>query len=100
MHSSIPPALRAEDMRVIWWPEYHFLDSLSGVWPLARRDLIGVVLVLSCCAMAGASKLDIAVLDQSHLAVPAARVEIKLQGQVIAAKLTDETGHAVFPAWE
>jgi hypothetical protein len=74
---------------------------------MARRNLIAVVLIL-CCAMAatpqtagtqsGTSKLDIAVLDQSHLAVPAARVEIKLQDQVIAALATDETGHAVFPA--
>lgn len=64
-----------------------------------------VLAILCCCAMAAYAgtdpdvpKLDIAVLDQSHLTVPAALVEIKLQDQVIASMSTDETGHAVFPA--
>jgi hypothetical protein len=40
----------------------------------------------------------ITVVDQSHLAVPAARVEIRLQDRLSAVTSTDETGHAVFPA--
>jgi hypothetical protein len=48
----------------------------------------------------GASKLDVAVLDQSHLPAPDARVEIKRQDLVVAAMSTGETGHAVFPALE
>ena len=86
------------------------MNPLWGAWSVLRwtasRPLIAAVLVSWCFALTASSQtpgaqakipeLVITVVDQSHLAVPGAQVEVKLQDQVIAAASTDETGHAVF----
>lgn len=75
----------------------------------ACKALIAVVLFLCCATMAAPqgtstqgepSQFDIAILDQTHLPVPGARVKIKLQDQTIAEVSTDGTGHSLFPAWK
>ena len=71
---------------------------------MAHKTFTGLLTALCCCLtvanadQSDVSKLDVAVLDQSHLTVPSALVEIKIQGQVIAAMSTNETGHALFSA--
>ncbi len=53
---------------------------------------------MAVAGQSNVSKLDVAVMDQSHLVVSSALVEVKINGQVIAAMSTNETGHALFPA--
>ena len=99
-------------MRIVQRPKGSVCaTSLLGAWShqtltfgIARQTAIAVVVFLCCTVAAAISqtsdtpKLDVAVLDQSHLPVPAAQVEIKLRGHIVATVSADETGHAVFPA--
>jgi len=45
----------------------------------------------------GARTLDVIVLDQSHLPVPGAEVEIALGDQSLATVFSDQSGRTVFP---
>ena len=62
------------------------------------------VLLASACSLlgqtpppGGARPLDVIVLDQSHLPVPGAEVEIALGNQPVATGLTDQSGRTAFP---
>jgi len=70
--------------------------------PVRFAKWIVVALASSCHAFgqgltpADATPLDVVVLDQAHLSVPAAQVEIQVGNQPLAMLSSDQTGHAVF----
>ena len=77
------------------------------LWSLWRSRLLIVmlfILYLGAAAQtpppAGGSPLDVLVLDQSHLPVPAAQVEIKYQDHIVGKLSTGQDGHAVFSLQE
>ncbi len=70
---------------------------------MMRISHIAATMILCLCAGRAAwarqpegAKISVTLLDPSHLGIPAAQLELKLDGGVVAAATTDENGHAAF----
>ncbi len=70
---------------------------------MMRISHIAATMILCLCAGRAAwarqpegAKISVTLLDPSHLGIPAAQLELKLDGAVVAAATTDENGHAAF----
>ncbi|MGO9241510.1 MAG: carboxypeptidase regulatory-like domain-containing protein [Bryobacteraceae bacterium] len=68
---------------------------------MTRISHIAATMILCLCAGRAAwaqqregAKISVTLLDPSHLSVPGAQLQLKLDGGVVAAATTDENGHA------
>lgn len=79
---------------------------MEFLWKMTFKPYIVALLSILVCAVTAtpqatttgttSAKVEVAVLDQSHLNVLGAQVEIRAAGSVVATTTTDENGHAVF----